>query len=69
MHVMEIYDDFTILLHVEEVRWNLDEKVMQANFRRFHVLDVEPPYLPPLCNEVTQGQHELVMHVVFEAII
>jgi hypothetical protein len=42
---------------------------MQANFRRFHVPDVEPLYLPPLCNEVTQGQHELAMHVVFEAII
>jgi hypothetical protein len=54
---------------VEEDRRNLDDIVVQASFRRFHVPDMEPPYLLPLCNEVTQGQHELPMHIVFRAII
>ena len=66
---MEIYDDLTIHGRVEVLRWNLDDEVLQAHIRRFHVPWMEPPYLALLFKEVAQGQHELSMHIVFGAII
>ena len=66
---MEIYDDLTIRGRVEVLHRNLDDEVFQAHFRRFHVPEMEPPYLPLLFKEVAQGQHELPMHIVFRAII
>ena len=66
---MEIYDDFTIRGRVEVLHRNLDDEVAQADFRRFHVPEMEPPYLPWLFKEVAQGQHELPMFVVIGAII
>jgi hypothetical protein len=66
---MEIYGDGTIMLHVEEVPQNLDEKDFQANFGYFHVPNVEPPYLPLPCTKFTHGQHELTMLIVLRAII
>ena len=69
MHVVEISDDLTIRGCVEVLHRNLDDKVVQARFRRFHVPEMEPPYLPLLFKEVAQGQHELPIHVVFGAII
>jgi hypothetical protein len=48
---------------------NLDEKVFQANFGRFHVPDMEPSYLPLLCTKFTHGQHELTKLIDLEAII
>ena len=66
---MEIYDVFTIHGRVEVLRWNLDDEVAQARFRRFDVPEMEPPYLPLLFKEVAHGQHELPMLVVVGAII
>ena len=69
MHVVEIYDDLTIRGHVEVLCQNLDDECALARFCRFDVPEIEPPYLPLLFKEVAQGQHELLMLVVVEAII
>ena len=61
---MEIYNDLTIHGHVEVLRWNLDDEVAHDRFCRFHVPEMEPPYLPLLFKDVTQGQHELPMLIV-----
>ena len=66
---MEIYDDLTIRGRVEVLHRNLDDEVAQADFRRFHVPEMEPPYLPLLFKEVAQGQHELPMLLGVGAII
>jgi hypothetical protein len=42
----------TIRGRVEVLRWNLDDEVFQADFRRFHVPQMEPPYLPLVFKEV-----------------
>ena len=66
MHVMEIYDDLIIVGQVEVVLGHLDNERMQAYFRRLHVLEMEPTYLPRLIlYELAQGHHELPMLVVF----
>jgi hypothetical protein len=69
MHVVEIYNDFTIRGCVEVLCRNVDDKVLQAHLHCFHVTQKEPPYLPLLFKEVAQGQHELPMLIVFGAII
>ena len=69
MHVVEIYNDLTIHGHVEVLRWNLDDEVAHDRFCRFHVPEMEPPYLPLLFQKVAQGQHELPLLVVVGAII
>lgn len=70
MHVMEIFDNLSIVFQMEVLLQHVDNEILQAYFCCLHILEMEPPYLPRLVlYELALGQHELSVLVVVRAII